>query len=293
MDEKILAVQRMQDYIDEHLFENITLANLSEVSYFSPWYSHRLFKEYTKLTPNGYIRRLRLSKAVLKLRDENMKITDIAYDFGYDSIDGFQRAFFREFGINPKEYAQRNIPLPLFIAYGVKYKDLRKDDYNMEKTNTIFIREVYKPKRKVIIKRGVKAEDYFAYCEEVGCDVWGILTSMHSISDEPVCMWLPDKYILPNTSKYVQGVEVSTDFNGEIPDGFDIIELPESKYLAFQSEPFMEEDFCEAIVSLQKAVNDYNISTINLEHNDDNPRIQLEPLGERGYIELYPVKDKK
>ena len=41
--EQIEAVQRMQDYIETHLSENITLAALSKASFYSPWYSYRLF----------------------------------------------------------------------------------------------------------------------------------------------------------------------------------------------------------------------------------------------------------
>ena len=78
----------------------------------------------------------------------------------------------------------------------------------MEKTKNIFIQVIEKPRRKVIIKRGIKAKDYFEYYKEVSCDIWGILTSMKSISNEPVCLWLPQKYIKENTSVYVQGVEV-------------------------------------------------------------------------------------
>ena len=44
MDERILAVQRMQEYIGAHLGEQITLDRLSEESLFSPWYSYRLFR---------------------------------------------------------------------------------------------------------------------------------------------------------------------------------------------------------------------------------------------------------
>ena len=57
MKEQIIAVQRMQDYIKEHFDEDITLADLATVSLFSPWYSYRLFKRYTDLTPADYIRR--------------------------------------------------------------------------------------------------------------------------------------------------------------------------------------------------------------------------------------------
>ena len=59
--EQMKAVQRMQEYIEEHLEEDITPANLSEVSLFSSWHSYRLFKNYLGMTPAEYIRRLRLS----------------------------------------------------------------------------------------------------------------------------------------------------------------------------------------------------------------------------------------
>ena len=45
MTEQILAVQRMQEYIEAHLEAEITLAELAAVSRFSPWYSYRLFRE--------------------------------------------------------------------------------------------------------------------------------------------------------------------------------------------------------------------------------------------------------
>ena len=51
MEEYIEAVQRMQNYIEEHLTEKITLSKLAEVSFFSPWYSHRLFVQHVGMTP--------------------------------------------------------------------------------------------------------------------------------------------------------------------------------------------------------------------------------------------------
>lgn len=103
-------------------------------------------------------------------------------------------------------------------------------------------------------------------------------------------MWLPEKYRKKGTSKYVQGVEVNTDYDGEVPDGFDMIELPAAKYLMFQGEPFNEEDYCEAIVEVQRAAKKYDPALLGLEWDEENPRIQMEPIGTRGYIELYPAK---
>jgi len=289
MEEKIEAVQRMQDYIAEHLSETITLTALSSVSYYSPWYSYRLFLQHTNMTPADYIRRLRLSKSAIKLRDESCKIIDTALDLGFGSVDGYQRAFFREFGCNPREYAKSPVPLYLFTPYGVKYRALRKEK-QMETVKSVFVQVIEKPERKVLIKRGIKAADYFAYCEEVGCDVWGLLQSIKSISGEPVCLWLPAKLIAPGTSEYVQGVEVPVTYDGVVPDGFDVIVLTAAKYLMFKGEPFDEEDYCKAIEDVQTAISKYDPAVIGAQWDSSNPRIQLEPVGTRGYIELLPIK---
>ena len=290
MKEQTLAVQRMQDYIGQNLGQEITLSSLSRVSLFSPWYSYRLFRQALALTPAEYIRKLRLSRAALRLREEKCRIIDVAFDLGFQSVDTFTRSFYREFGLNPREYAKNPVPVPLFIPYGAKYKELRKEKTDMSNLQTVFVQVVHKPERLCIIKRGIHAEDYFPYCEEVSCDVWGILMSMRSLCGEPVCMWLPSKYKKPNTSTYVQGVEVETDYRGVIPEGFDSIRLPEAAYLMFQGQPFQEEDYCEAIQAVQQAMDSYDPSVIGYQWDDENPRIQLEPRGERGYIELRAVR---
>lgn len=290
MKEQIAAVQKMQDYIEAHMDEEITMSSLSEASRFSPWYSYRLFRDYLEITPAEYIRKLRLSHSAMQLKRESYNVTEAAYDCGFGSVDGYIRAFYKEFGINPGEYARNPVPITLFIPYGVKFKEFRRDIVDMENLQNIFVQVLRKPARKVIIKRGVHAEDYFAYCDEVSCDVWGTLMSMDSLCGEPVCLWLPESYRKPGTSIYVQGVEVDTDYDGKIPAGFDVITLPAAEYLVVQGEPFKEEDYAQAILSVQYSMNRYDPGVIGYEWDDDNPRIQLEPRGDRGYIELRAIK---
>ena len=289
MQEQIEAVQRMQDYIEAHLPEPITLADLAGASLFSPWYSHRLFVQYVGMTPADYIRRFRLSKSALKLRDAPCRIADAAFEAGFKSVDGYQRAFFRVFGCNPRAYAANPVPVSLFTPYGVKFKWIERRRI-MENLRNVFIQGVGKPARKVIIKRARTATEYWTYCEEVGCDVWGVLQSIRSIGGEPVCLWLPPAYIKPNTSNYVQGVEVPLDDDGPVPEGFDAIELPAAKYLMFQGEPFAEEDYCQAIEELKAAIQRYDPAVIGYSWDAQSPRIQLEPIGSRGYIELLPIR---
>ena len=290
MKEQVLAVQRMQDYIEKNRAEEISLSDLARASMFSPWYAYRLFRECLGLTPSEYIRKYRLTQAAKLLRSGTVKVIDAAYEAGFSNVDTFTRAFCREFGMNPGDYMKHPVPITFFIPYGVKYRELRKEKINVSNIQPVFVQVVHKPERLCILKRGKRAEDYFPYCEEVGCDVWGILMSMRSLCGEPVSMWLPPKYKKPDTSTYVQGVEVETDYMGVVPEGFDTIRLPEADYLMFQGQPFREEDYCEAIRTVQAAMDGYDPSVIGYRWDDENPRIQLEPRGQRGYIELRAVR---
>lgn len=293
MQEQIDAVRRMQAYIEQHIDTVITSEQLSEVALFSPWHARRLFEQYTGLSPAHYIRRLKLSKSALRLRDESIKVIDVAMELGFGSVDGYQRAFRNEFGVNPKEYADHSIPLWLFVPYPVASQNQEnKENIAMANTRNIFIQQIRKPDRKVIIKRGIKADNYWDYCTEVGCDVWGLLTSIPSISGEPVCLFLPEAMCQPKENSYVQGCEVDLNYEGIIPEGFEILELPAADYLMFQGEPFEQEDFGKAIQEIWDAEQKYDPAMIGCQWDDSNPKIQLEPIGTRGYIELVPVKNE-
>ncbi len=287
MNEQVKAVRKMQEYISTHINEEITITNLADTAAFSPLYARKLFIKYLNMTPADYIRRLKLSKSAMRLRDENVRILEVAMDMGFASVDGYQRAFRREYGCNPKEYALSPIPLWLFTPYLIEEE--RKTE-PMSEIRNVYIQVIEKPYRKVIIKRGINATDYWTYCNEVGCDVWGLLASIKSISGEPVCLWLPENLRKPVTNEYVQGVEVEINYSKEVPEGFEIIELPAATFLMFRGEPFKEKDYETAIGEIWEAEKKYNPEFIGFEWDRTNPKIQLEPIGERGYIELIPVK---
>lgn len=294
--EKINAVQRMQDYINEHISDPITLHMLASAAGYSPWHSCRIFKELTGKTPFSYIRELRLSRAAVKLRDDNVKIIDVALDFVFDSHEGFTRAFSKQFGMTPQYYCKHFPPLRLFMPSRIRdyYLMLQKGVDNMSKgnnANTIFVQVIERPARKLILKRGIKATHYFEYCEEVGCDVWGVLSSIKEAIYEPIGMWLPENLRKPGTSVYAQGVEVPEDYSGEVPEGFDLIDLPPCKMMVFQGQPYDDEKFDEAIGDVWEAMKNYNPEVYGFEWADeDGPRFQLAPMGYRGYIEARPVR---
>jgi AraC-like DNA-binding protein len=295
--EKITAVQRMEKYIEENIKEQISLYDLACEARYSPWHASRIFKDLTGKTPFQYIREMRVSKAAENMLQEKQKIIDVAFDFVFDSHEGFTRAFSKQFGLSPKEFREKRPEIKRIVPSSVQdyYRLLQKGDKTMEKEkkeqNTVFVQVVERPKRKVILKRAKKASHYFEYCEEVGCDIWDVLSEIKEALYEPIGMWLPQKFRKPGTGEYAMGVEVPLDFHGPIPDGYEITEFPECKIMVFQGPPYDDEKFEEAIGDIWEMMKRYNPELYGFKWaDDDGPRFQLSPMGYRGYIEARPVR---
>lgn len=299
--EQVNAVQNMQDYIHQHLNEPITLTELSRKAGYSPFHSAKLFKEHIGKSPFEYIRMLRLTQAALKLRDERVKVLDVAMDFVFDSHEGFTRAFSKEFGITPYKYSKNPPPIKLFMPTPVRdqYLFYQRGGADMKirggykPPSTVFVQVVSRPERKLILKRGRTAKNYFEYCEEIGCDIWGLLCSVKEALYEPIGIWLPERFRPLGTSFYAQGVEVPADYDGTVPEGLELIDLPACQMMVFQGPPFEDEDFFEAITGVAELIDNYQPQIYGYSWADeDAPRFQLEPQGYRGYIEARPVRPR-
>ncbi len=285
----------MQDHIESHIGEPITLAALARAAGYSQWHAARIFKEMTGKSPFEYIRLRRLSIAATRLREMPDRVVDVAFDFVFDSHEGFTRAFARQFGMPPQKFRKAKPSVELFMPPQLRDWYLRRQSGEIAVTNkkpeTVFVQVLDRPLRKMIVRRGKAANDYFAYCEELGCDVWDKLAAIPEAVQEPLGMWLPDKMRSPGTSKYIQGVEVPSSYAGAIPDGFEVMELPACKMMVFQGPPFEDRDFEQAITSLWDVMSSYRPETYGFVWaDDDGPRFQLRPEGYRGYIEGRPVR---
>lgn len=290
--EHAAAVTRMQTYIEKNLEEEITLHALAQQAGYSPWHCAKMFKEYTNKSPFEYIRKLRLSKAALVLRDEQLRVIDVALDFVFDSHEGFTRAFRKQFGVTPKSYQKKTPPIPLFTPYPVESYYLMGEEHEDRPllSKNLHVRLIDFPARKLILLRGKRAETYIDYAKEVGCDVWGVLASIKEALYEPVGLWLPENLRPSGTSIYAQGVEVPADYQGIVPEGFEMIDLPACTMLLFQGDSYDEARFAEAINLVMEQIDQYDPSLNNCQWAEkDVPRMQLEPQGYRGYIEARPV----
>ena len=296
------AVERMKEYIDANIKEQITAKMLSDVAGYSQYHAARIFKQHTGRMPFEYIRERRLVSAAMTLRRGKSKVVDVALDFVFDSHEGFTRAFTKAFGIAPKRFASVPAPSGWVIPYKVSnHRNIGKEVPNMsDNTAIVFTQIVERPARKLMLKRAKTAEDYFDYCEEFGCVndetgnsiPWDIVSKIKEALYEPVGMWLPDNMRPNGTGVYAHGIELPADYSGIVPEGFDVIDLPPCKLIVFQGEPYDDEVFEQAILSLWERIEKFNPEVYGYEYADElAPRMQLAPLGWRGYIEMRPVRE--
>lgn len=297
--ENTIAVEQLKQYIQEHIKDKLSLKDLSKVAGYSMYHTSHIFKECEGVSPFEYIRKQRLISSAFSLRHRSQKVIDVAFDYMFSSHEGYTRAFSKTFGISPKQFASIKKREDWIIPFVAQTNSSKKEKSTMKDTAIIFTQIVERPKRKLLVKRGIKATDYFEYCEELGCnntihsDPWEILSKIKEALNEPAGCWLPKSMIKENTSEYVHAVEVPYDYSGEIPEGFDLIDLKPCKILVFQGEPYNDDDFGEAIGELWQRIEKFNPEVYGYEYDYSiAPKMQLEPQGWRGYIELHPIKEK-
>lgn len=289
-------VKQMKAYINAHLKEPVTAGDIARAVGYSPYYASRAFKAEVGLSPFEYLRQQRLTGAAHALRRRGSRVLDVALDFVFDSHEGFTRAFVNGFGITPKRYAARPSPEGWRILY--RYLDRRKnrmEEQKMEEdTKVMFMQVIKRPARKLILRRSKKAGDYFAYCEEFGCGPdapWEILCGIREALYEPVGLWLPENMRPEGTGIYAHGVEVPADYQGELPAGFEVIDLPEGLMLCSQGEPYDDEQYQKAVGAACAQLDKFNPEVYGYTYAwEEAPRMQLAPMGWRGYIELRPVR---
>ena len=97
-------VQKAREYIANNKTESLSLAAVAQASGASVFHFCKVFKKSTGLKFTDYVARIRLEDARTQLLNPNRRISEIAYDVGFQSLTQFNRMFKRVFGQSPTEF---------------------------------------------------------------------------------------------------------------------------------------------------------------------------------------------
>lgn len=115
MERKRLTI--VLNYIEEHLKDELNIKTLAHISGYSEYHFIRVFRRHIHLTPADYIRKRRISEIVKRIGETSRPISDIAFEYGFNSKENFTRAFKTEHGILPTEWKTANCSLRLFMPF--------------------------------------------------------------------------------------------------------------------------------------------------------------------------------
>jgi len=93
-------------WIDAHSHRQIDLEQAAGQAGISPFHFLRLFSSVLGVTPHQYLVRSRLRHAARLLADNDISITDVAYDVGFGDLSNFVRTFHRAAGVSPRRFRE-------------------------------------------------------------------------------------------------------------------------------------------------------------------------------------------
>jgi AraC-like DNA-binding protein/ligand-binding sensor protein len=97
-------VRKAREYILQHKMEPLSLAAVAQASGASVFHFCKVFKKSTGLRFTDYVARIRLEDAKTQLLNPSRRISEVAYDVGFQSLTQFNRTFKRIFGQSPTEF---------------------------------------------------------------------------------------------------------------------------------------------------------------------------------------------
>ena len=288
------CIQASLDYIEEHLKDDLTAETLARIAGFSPYHYSRVFHAYVGTPVMEYIRRRRLAYALVELA-QGKRIIDIALDYGFETHNGFGKAFRKTYGCSPEKYrlhASGQVPakvdLFLFAQYQLKGAIVMEPQIVTKPAFKVAGYEL-----KTTTRDSVNNQEVPAF--------WGNMTTerldmlhnqLPSVGKAELGMCFPIDPANGDFS-YVIAVEVS-DFSG-IPKDLFTAEIPEAVYAIFTTPANDgEENIAPAIQGTWKYIHETWFPSSGYEFAEGKADFEWYPCNNKGEkVKIYiPVVKK-
>ena len=257
-----IIVDKIDECIKNRDDEALTLQAISHKLGYSEYHTTRKFKEISGMQFRDYRRLRKLAFALLEVRDSEKSILDIAFDYGFSSHEAFTRAFKATYGISPREYRKK--PMPVILRTKINPFDrysLGIGEIGMVKsTDGVKIYFVTIPAHKFLHIKNYESNGYWDFWKKQesvpgqDCDtICGLLDSIKGKIDDrgsndissgsgQIMAYINDPsgkpfcYGTPRAECY--GVRLATDYSGEVPEQMLLIDVPEAEYIVFEHGAF-------------------------------------------------------
>ena len=217
----VRTINNAIEYMENHLTDEITLADIARNVHLSAFHFRRAFSLLTEMSPAEYLRKRRLSQAGADLMSGEAKVIDVAMKYGYDSPESFTKAFTRFHGVSPMQ-VRKGSPVQFMNRFTVR---ISIDggcimEYRIEKWEAMDLLVHAKEFHAETSEKEIPGfwDEYYANEEYRKIPGYlGVCAQEKTDSDE---------------FRYGIGCRAS-DVEG-VPEGFEIIHLPEYTWAVFK-----------------------------------------------------------
>ena len=207
-------------YMEDHLGDDIGLSDIAGSVGLSAFHFQRAFSLLTGMSPAEYLRKRRLSKAGAELANGDTKVIDAALKYGYDSPESFNKAFTRFHSVSPMQ-TKKGSPLQYMNRYTLRItiEGGTIMEYKIEKWEAMDLL--------------VHAKDFHPETSEKEIpEFWDEYYANEEYRKVPSYLGVcAQKKTAGDEFSYGIGCKAS-DVEG-IPEGFEIIHLPEYEWAVF------------------------------------------------------------
>lgn len=298
MYEWIYAVQNLIDFIDDHAVDNPSLEEISNHIGYSPYYCSMQFHRVAGMSIKSYMAKRRLCMAALAIRDTDRKLIDIALEYGFSSQPALTRAFCEAYGCTPAAYRRNPLPIPMTFRKIVVNPShfIEKGDLSMSNLVLPSYRLEYIPPHKYLgvytESKTSKGDIWPGHDCDLLCGIVSSFKDTHEIVTGHTAGWVNNN----GDRNYFYGLGVNSDYNGIIPEGFELRgEFPGSYYLVFYHPPFDYLADNDAVMErVEELARSFDPESIGYEWNEDVCQDYQRHYPEMlGYQILRPVKKIK
>lgn len=290
-------VQKMIDFIEEHIRENPTLEDLSQFLHYSKFYCSRQFRYVTGMTLKQYIAGRRLYYATIQVRDTQKPIIDIALEYGYSSQVALTRAFRYAYGCTPAVYRKYPVPIPLPIRKAVLnpshyiVKGVVKMSETILTDPQVWVE--YIPAHQFVGLYDLNAKGYWDFEKRPDFDeIEGVLESFVPFQHPVVWAHHAGWFYQDGKKGYFYGAGVPSDYAGMIPEGFEAHSIPGSYYLVFGHPKYdYLRNNSEVMRRVENLAWNFDPRSMGYEWNEQLCQdYQRHMWNDRGYQVLRPIK---
>lgn len=246
--EYIRRINKVLQYIEEHLDEELSLSHIADVAFYSPYHLHRLFRAITNETLNSYITRKRIERAaILLVHHKELNIAVIAKKCGFINDSTFTRTFKKIYNQSPSVFRR---------AHAGNLSKIGKENGNNGQLHFIteeYLRNINELKKWIAMNAQIEIKNlptqHLAYVTHIGVDglenafqrilQWAIPKGLLAQPNTSVCRVFHDSFKITDADKVRMSVGIASPSAMQAEAEIGITTLPEGKHIVgrFEIEP--------------------------------------------------------